>query len=101
MKSDYRQSLFITLFFLIVATITMCYHELWRDEYQAWLIASNSNSLSNLFQNSKYEGHPIAWFWLLYIGAKISPLPDFMRIIHLGIAAATVWLIVQYSYTKK
>ncbi|HNQ13636.1 MAG TPA: hypothetical protein PKM16_10560 [Bacteroidia bacterium] len=57
---------FFFLFFLgLMAYFKFSFHELWKDEWQAWLIANDSGSLNNLFALLPGEGHPPLWFLLL------------------------------------
>src|SRR5258706_11718259 len=62
-----RYSIIITAIFLIVASVGMIYHEMWRDEYQAWLVARDAHSISQLFHNLKYEGNPALSHIFLYM----------------------------------
>lgn len=48
------------------------FHEPWRDEFQIWMIATESNSLSELSNNYKAEEHPKLWFYMLYFLSCIS-----------------------------
>ena len=63
------------LIFMIYAIITfivaMIFHEKWRDEAQAWLIARDLNFLDILKQMS-YEGHPPLWHLILAPFAKLG-----------------------------
>ncbi len=72
-------------------------HEMWRDEYQAWLISTSSASLSDLFSNIRYEGHPCLWYLVLFGASKISSNVILMQGIHLCIAISTVYLIFRYA----
>jgi hypothetical protein len=67
---------------------------MWEDELQAWLIARDSNSLAELFNNLRYEGHPGLWYLLLYIPAHISWDPISMQVINYAIAVVEAWLIL-------
>lgn len=61
---------FIIYSFLILKSIS--FHELWRDELQAWGIATSSLSIKDLFSNIRYEGHPVLWFILLFVLSRFS-----------------------------
>lgn len=40
------------------------FHELWKDEWQAWLVSRDQN-FSEMFSFLNYEGHPSLWYlWL-------------------------------------
>lgn len=69
-------------------------HEMWRDELQAWLIARDSLSISDLFHNLHYEGHPALWYLLLYLPAHLSWNPVSMQVINFLLAVINAWLIL-------
>lgn len=74
---------------------------MWRDELQAWLIARDSATLSDLLRNLKYEGHPALWHLLLMLLKNISHSPEAMQFLHVAISTATVFVFVKYSpFTK-
>jgi hypothetical protein len=91
------QPIVVTLIFFILGVIGIEHHELWRDEYQAWLIATDSNSLSDLLAKSRYEGHPLLWHIILFIVAKVVNTVTAMQYIHIVIATLSVWLINRYA----
>ena len=70
---------------------------MWRDELQAWLLARDSESIAELFSNLKYEGHPGLWHLLLFPLTRIYNFPEAMQFLHIGIAMATVYMIIYYS----
>ncbi|MCR5295388.1 MAG: hypothetical protein K6E30_09510 [Lachnospiraceae bacterium] len=55
---------FFVLMILAFNCLLMLHHESWRDEAQAWLMADNL-SLTRLFGELSYEGHPCLWFLVL------------------------------------
>ena len=57
---------------LVIAIIKFSFHELWKDEWQAWMIAINTGSLSELWEVCHLEGHPILWYLYLKGGGWIS-----------------------------
>ena len=64
----------VLLFFILHTVITfvlLFYHENYRDEAQAWLIAKNCN-LTELFGVMKYEGHFMLWYLILMPFAKLG-----------------------------
>jgi hypothetical protein len=68
MKFKQKQA-FPGIFFLtivLVSAMLLMFHEPWRDELQSWDIARQSHSLAGLFHFSRYEGHPAAWYLVLY-----------------------------------
>ena len=69
----------INLFFWIIISIglivyKLSFHELWKDEWQAWLVARDL-SLSSMLAFLNYEGHPSLWY--LYLKAwTILPIQE-------------------------
>lgn len=64
-----RNFLFLLLLFfcfLLLSGFLLLVHEPWRDELQSWDLARQSHSLAELFYNSRYEGHPAAWYLILF-----------------------------------
>ncbi len=59
----------IAILSVMLSFLLIPYHEVWRDEAQAWLIARDT-PLKNLFQVLKHEGHPALWFLILMPFAK-------------------------------
>ncbi len=86
-----------TALFFLLSFVGILHHEMWRDEYQARLITLNSHSLSEIFHNIRYEGHPVLWFLLLYVLKFISTSEFAMQILHIIIATASVLIIFRYS----
>ncbi|MET0515601.1 MAG: hypothetical protein ABW047_09790, partial [Nitrospiraceae bacterium] len=74
---------------------------MWRDELQAWLIATGSASLSDLFQNMQYEWHPALWYLSLYFLSRVSELPIVMQVFHILLATAGIYLFTRFApFTK-
>ena len=66
--------------FLIVSALYFFfkieYHELWKDEWQPWLLARDK-SLAHLLRFLHQEGHPALWFCYLVPWASISNSANF------------------------
>ncbi|MDY7020366.1 MAG: hypothetical protein SWJ54_03260 [Cyanobacteriota bacterium] len=87
----------IILAFLFFGLVGILHHEMWRDEFQAWLLGRDSSSLIELFRNMRYEGHPGLWHLCLYGLSRITHNPFIMQIFHLSISVTIVSLIVKFS----
>jgi hypothetical protein len=85
------------LAFLLLGFVGILNHEIWRDEAQAWLIAIHSPSLPALFDVLHYEGHPALWYLCLRLIGAFTHHPVAMQLFHLTIAAAVVYVFVQFS----
>lgn len=76
----------------VLAFITICLHEPWRDELNVWRILKQFN-MQEIFHEMRYEGHFVLWFYILYPFAKLG-FPLFTQaIITFFIAAITAWIL--------
>ena len=96
-KKDKHYALGLVFLFLGVSAFTAIYHEMWRDEIQAWLIARDSGSVFELFDHLKYEGHPGLWHLFLMPLTRITHSPVIMQVFHLLITSVTVYLFALYA----
>ncbi|HEX7185072.1 MAG TPA: hypothetical protein VF756_24805 [Thermoanaerobaculia bacterium] len=97
MESRTRFAALVTLAFLVIAGIGIARHEMWRDELQAWMLAADSRSPAELLHNMRYEGHPALWHLLLWGISRWTRNPEAMQVLHLGIAAASVFLFARWA----
>jgi hypothetical protein len=88
-----RKSLILLSYLLLIA-FSIWHHEMWRDEIQAWDIVLNSDSVLELFQNIRYEGHPLLWFLLLWPFTFITDSPYAIQFAHFFLTAFAAYLIV-------
>jgi hypothetical protein len=89
--------LLIPLASFMISVLLVQHHEMWRDEMQAWLIVRDSATFTDLLRNLKYEGHPPLWHLCLMLLGMFSASPAAMQLLHVAIAAATVFVFVKYS----
>ncbi len=87
----------LVLVFFVLSFVGILNHEMWRDETQAWLIARDSSTLTDLYENLKFEGHPALWHLCLFIITKFTHNPFAMQFFHILIATAIVWIFVKLS----
>lgn len=76
--------------------VTIAFHQPWRDEGQAVMLAQDATGFWDLIQRIKWEGHPLLWFVL----AKVSG-PTLTPYIHGVLAVSTNALIVFKSNWPK
>src|SRR5262245_18036789 len=69
-------------------------HEIWLDEAHHWLLARDSHSISNLFFNARYEGHPLLWNLILFWFSRFSTNVMGMQIINVIIITMAVGLFL-------
>ena len=89
--------LLAVLVFFFLGLVLLLRHEMWQDEWQAWLLAKESLSLPELFRNLRYEGHPGLWHLGLYLVSRVTPDPLGMQLLHLLVATASVYVFLRYS----
>jgi hypothetical protein len=84
-------------FFVACLWFTLVFHEMWRDELQAWMIARDSHDLPQLFHNLRYDGHPPLWYLLLFLLTRITSNPIWMQVLHVGIASVGIFLFARFA----
>jgi hypothetical protein len=94
-KSAVISALVILSIWLSVVVFTETRHEFWRDEVRAFSLAKEAGSPMDLYQSIKYEGHPVLWYLLLFIGKSIAATPLVLPItsIVIGFAAVAVFML--------
>jgi hypothetical protein len=78
--------------FLALGMVGLANHEMWRDELEIWLIARDSGSLGQLFQNMSTQGHPAVWYLLNFLLTRLTTNPLAMQLMNLVIGASAVAL---------
>ncbi|HEY9672820.1 MAG TPA: hypothetical protein V6D11_15355 [Waterburya sp.] len=87
----------LLLLFSSLSLIGILNHAMWRDELNPWLLARDSHSFIELFQNIKYEGHPGLWYLCLYGLTQLTSNPVAMQLTHLLIAIGFIYLFLKFS----
>jgi hypothetical protein len=82
--------------YTILVGYGLYFHELWGDELQAWNLAKNSGSFTDLLYTIRYEGHPPVWHILLWVISKFTHNAYSIQFLHfiLTIAVASVVLFL-------
>ena len=80
--------------YLAMLTAGLMRHELWRDEAQAWLITRESATLGGLLDWLVVEGHPAAWYLLLWVPARLTSDPAAMQAVHALVAGASAAVVL-------
>jgi hypothetical protein len=83
--------------FALLELVNIFHHPMWRDELQVWMIARHSHSIAELISLKKYEGHPDAWFLVVYLITRFTNHPVWMQIVHATVASATTYVIARFS----
>ncbi len=96
-----RFNVIATCVFAILSIIGILHHEVWLDEAHHWLLARDSSTLKELFENARYEGHPLLWNILLFICTRFFTDVIAMQIINVIISVAAVFLFLSHApFTK-
>lgn len=85
----------LTALYFALALIGIGHHELFIDEGHHWLLARDSHSLAELFQNTRIEGHPLIWSFLLYAVSRFTADPFGMQLLHIAISTSAIWLFLR------
>lgn len=93
----------IFVFYAVLTLIGALNHELWFDEAQAWTIARD-NTISGIFRQLGYEGHPPLWYLILYIfshlGFECTVIPLISWFITAAAAAVVMFKAPFHIVTK-
>lgn len=81
---------------LAATALALVFHEPWRDEWQAWLLAENSSSLRDLLADVRREGHPPLWHILLFGLSRVGPV-ELMRVLTGAAAIASTAVVARYG----
>lgn len=95
-----QKPLINSLLLLLFATLVylgLSYHEIWLDEAHHYLFARDSQSLSDLRYNMRYDGHPILWNCLLFFITRLSADVVLMQYLHLIIITAAMAVFTFYA----
>jgi hypothetical protein len=87
----------LTAAFFCVAAVGIAHHELWRDEWQAWMIARDSASIPQLLAELRHEGHPPTWYLILFLLSRFTRSPVAMQLAHLAMATGSIYLLARFA----
>src|SRR5688572_7189675 len=87
----------IFFLYIITAGYAIAHHELWGDEIHSWNIAKASGSFFDLLTNTRYEGHPPVWYFILWTISKFTYNTDYIQVVQFLMACSFVFLVLFYS----
>src|ERR1019366_8792148 len=87
----------LTTVYACLEFLNILHHSMWRDEIQVWMLGRHSHSIAELIYLKRYDGHPDAWFVLVYLITKFTHDLRWMQVVHAAVATATVYAIARYS----
>ncbi len=96
LNKSVRWETVIFILYTIIMFFTVLYHEPWRDEAQAWLIARDLPFFS-IFSQMGYEGTPALWHVILAPFAKLGFPYISINLIHLAIIYFAAALFIYKS----
>lgn len=88
-----RSMLAIWAAFMCLIAVVNYFHEPWRDEYQALLLANSSSDFTDVVWRARYEGHPSLWYLILYLIPNTWDQVAVAKTLAVGIMAGAGWLI--------
>lgn len=88
------------IIYICIVFIIAIHHECYEDEAQSWLIARDLNPIQ-IFQQMKYEGHSVLWFYILAPFAHLGFPVQTQVFITCIFAIATVFLVLKKSPFNK
>jgi hypothetical protein len=97
-RQPLSKTLPILMIFIVVSAVGMYYHELFLDEVQHFLIGRDSASLSSMYWNMRYDGHPRLWNACLYLITHfITPHYAGMQVFHLLLTSLAAYILLSYA----
>jgi hypothetical protein len=87
----------IWILWIALIILTNLHHEMWHDELRAWSIVKNATYPWDLYHLTRYEGHPMLWFLILYIAKFITLHPAIMQILNAAFFATAMVLLIAYA----
>ncbi len=91
MKQSWSKWILLATVAVVFVWLKFGYHELWKDEWQAWMVARDM-SLSDMLSFLNYEGHPSLWYLYLRPWTWLAGSEE----LYLNIAHTIPYLIVLY-----
>ena len=87
--------LVLWLVFAAVTLVMVWFHEPWRDEAQAYLVARD-NTLIGLILHMKDESQFLLWYLFTWPFARLFGLPIFwINLLHWALSCSTAYLVVR------
>src|SRR5438046_1652819 len=75
--------------------IGIFYHEWWNDEAYTWLVVRSSGTIGELITNLGFNGHPRAYYILVWILRHLWKSPLFLSLTNLAFALAAIFLFLR------
>ena len=95
--ADRRFGAVVALVYLALLLPRIYAHVLWRDEWQAWMIAVPTPSFGEFLGRLAYEGHPGLWHVLLWVAGRFWPDPLAMKLLSALVATGVVFVVAGFA----
>lgn len=98
-RKNKQHYILVGLFILYMGIVIfgLLYHELWGDELHSWNISKGSTSYANLIYNRRYEGHPPAWYTVLWLFSKFSHHLIYLKLAQLLFITGAIYVFIFYA----
>lgn len=83
--------------FFLFGLFGILHHELWLDELHHWQLARSSKSVTELFYNMRYEGHPPFWNLILYVITFFTSNSFYMQLVHIVISSLAIFVFFYHA----
>jgi hypothetical protein len=90
--------------FAMILIVQISNHEMWRDEIHSWGLVLASPSLSELYANLRFTGHPGLWYLPLWAASWFTQSVYTIQVVHAAIAVlliATIAIASPFSRLEK
>jgi hypothetical protein len=94
-----RNTALFCCFALALLVMKFFFHEFWKDEWQAWFVATDTHSLRDLWDMLPVEGHPVLYFLFLrfvhFLNQLLAPAlrPEYaFQIANAILTLASAWI---------
>lgn len=95
--NENKGKILIFVSFMMLLALTISKHEMWRDEFEAYLLVKDAKSFQDVAENTKFGGHPPIWFYLLFFTKLVYNSPVSMQVLHFSIAVGAGFLLYRYA----
>ena len=90
-------TLIILSIWLAIVIYAQTQHEFWRDEVRVLSLVQEAKTPLDLYPLVQYDGHPVLWYLLVYVGNLLINTPLILPILSILIALAAVSIFLFYS----
>lgn len=95
--SEFRKHWVFWICFLLLVVFGSVHHELWLDEMHHYLLGRDSKGFIDLLSVMRYEGHPVLWNYLAYLGSLVYFDPNVVKILNTIIIALAAAVFLSFE----